>query len=114
MPDSSLTDVVNEVPVEAPVAVTSAVTSEEDNDLPGFDDFLSNYHPSKDVFDRAPSVEVAQDVLNPAPEASTFMASVKETVKVASETASTSSVPVLIEDEPETPSAAKVVEDYWF
>jgi hypothetical protein len=114
MPDSSPTDVANEVPVEAPVAVTSAVTSEEDNDLPGFDDFLSNYHPSKDVFDSAPSVEVAQDVLNPAPEASTFMASVKETVKVASETASTSSVPVLIEDEPETPSAAKVVEDYWF
>jgi len=69
--------------------------------------------------DATPSVDavsldnVAQDVLIPVPEASSFMASVKETVKVAAETASIS-VPVPSEDEPKTPAAAEVVEDFWF
>ena len=116
MLDSSTAEVVNEAPVDAPVAETSAVTIDEDNDLPGFDDFLSNYNPAQDA---TPSVDavsldnVAQDVLIPVPEASSFMASVKETVKVAAETASIS-VPVPSEDEPKTPAAAEVVEDFWF
>lgn len=113
--------VVLEETFEAPVADTSPANTDDDNDLPGFDDFLSNYSPAQDVFDAAPSVDaaisldnVAQDVFESASEVNSFMDSVKETVQVAAETASTSSVPVLIEDEPETPSAAKVVEDFWF
>jgi hypothetical protein len=111
---------VAEEPVEAPVADTSAVNTDDDNDLPGFDDFLSNYNPAKDVFDTAPLVDVsinldnfAQDVFEPALEATSFMASVKETVQVAAETASTS-IPVQSKDESETPATEEVVEDFWF
>lgn len=120
MPDSSTAVVVDEVPVEAPVADTPAINTDDDNDLPGFDDFLSNYNPAQDVFDATPSVDagisldnVAQDVLNPVLEASSFMASVKETVQVAAETASMS-IPVQSEDEAEAAAAAEVVEDFWF
>jgi hypothetical protein len=119
MLDSSSAVVVDEAPVEAPVADTPAINTEDD-DLPGFDDFLSNYNPAQDVFDATPSVDaalcldnVAQDVLNSIPEANSFMASVKETVQVAAETASTS-IPVQSKDETETPDAAEVVADFWF
>jgi hypothetical protein len=122
MLDSSpaVTAVDEETTVEAPVADTSPVNTDDDNDLPGFDDFLSNYSPAQDVFDVAPSVDadisldnVAQDVLNPIPESNSFMASVKETVQVAAEIASTS-IPVQSKDETETPTAEEVVEDFWF
>lgn len=106
--------------VDAPVAETSAVTIDEDNDLRGFDDFLSNYNPAQDVFDVTPAVDagisldnVAQDVFEMAPEANSFMASVKETVQVAAETVSTS-IPVQSKEETETTTAAEVVEDFWF
>ncbi|WP_020563030.1 DUF3150 domain-containing protein [Methylosarcina fibrata] len=120
--DSEMIDspsAVTTVDEEATVADTSAVDAEDDH-LPGFDDFLSNYNPVQDVFDVAPSVDagisldnVAQDVLNLIPESNSFMASVKETVQVAAEIASTS-IPVQSKDETETPVAEEVVEDFWF
>lgn len=107
--------------VEAPTADTSPVNTDDDNDLPGFDDFLSNYSPVQDVFDATPSVDagisldnVAQDVFESVPEVNNFMASVKETVRVVAETASSTSIPVQAKDESETPAAAEVVEDFWF
>lgn len=122
MLDSSLAVpavVMDEAPVEALVADTSAIDAEDD-DLPGFDDFLLNYNPAQDVFDVPPSIDAAisldnitQDVFDSIPEASSFMASVKETVQVAAEIASTS-IPVQSKDETETPVAAEVVEDFWF
>lgn len=106
--------------VEAPTADTPPVNTDDDNDLPGFDDFLSNYTPAQDVFDATPSVDtgisldnVAQDIFESVPEVNNFMASVKETVQVAAETASTS-IPVQAKDESETTAAAEVVEDFWF
>ena len=116
---SAVTAVDEETTVEAPVADTFPVNTEDD-DLPGFDDFLSSYNPAQDVFDVAPSVDagisldhVVQDVLNPIPESNDFMASVKETVQVTAETDSTS-IPVQSKEEAETPVAAEVVEDFWF
>lgn len=116
---SAVTAVDEETTVEASVTDTSPVNTEDD-DLPGFDEFLSSYNPAQDVFDVAPSVDagisldnVVQDVLNPIPESNNFMASVKETVQVAAEIASTS-IPVQSKNETETPAAAEVVEDFWF
>ncbi len=87
-----------------------------DDDLPGFDDFLANYNPARDLFDATPSVDagismgnVVQDVCEPVPEVSSFMDSVKETVHDAAEIAI--SIPVQSDEKPE-PLAS--VEDYWF
>jgi hypothetical protein len=106
--------------VQAPVADTSPVNTDDDNDLPGFDDFLTKYNSSQDVFDTASSVDtglsldnVAQDVFEPAPEVNSFMDSVKETVQVAAEIASTS-IPVQSKVETDSPATAEVVEDFWF
>ena len=84
----------------------------------------SRYGSAQDVFDATPSVDagisldnVAQDVLIPVLETSSFMASVKETVQVAAKTASMS-IPVQSEDDAEAEAAAaaaaEVVEDFWF
>jgi hypothetical protein len=106
--------------VEAPIADTTPVDTDDDNDLPGFDDFLSNYSPAQDVFEAVPSVDagisldnVAQDVFESAHEVNSFMDSVKETVQVAAEIASTS-IPVESKDETDSPATAEVVEDFWF
>lgn len=112
--------VVLEETVEVPIADTSPVNTDDDHDLPGFDDFLSNYNPAQDVFDATPSVDVgisldnvAQDVFESAPEANNFMDSVMETVRIVAEAASTS-IPVQSKEETETTTAAEVVEDFWF
>jgi len=117
---SAVTVVDEETTVEAPVVDTFPINTEDD-DLPGFDDFLSSYNPAQVIFDVVPSVEsgisldnAAQDVFESASEISSLMASVKETVQVAAEIASTS-IPVQSKNETKTPTAEEVaVEDFWF
>jgi hypothetical protein len=68
--------------------------ADDDDDIPGFDDFLSTFNPGHDVFDVAPAAvadvqvsTIPEDVFE-TPAAVGFMESVKETVNAAAQSAS--------------------------
>lgn len=68
--------------------------ADDDDDIPGFDDFLSTFNPGQDVFDVAPAAvadvqvsTIPEDVFE-TPAAVGFMESVKETVNAAAQSAS--------------------------
>ena len=113
---------------ESAISNKPEVPSESDeDDIPGFDDFMANYKPDQDVFDSTPSVPVAvqtdtiKEAIFETPEAKGFMESVKETVNTAAQSVST--VPVesakddLSDDTDESESeehVATVAGDFWF
>ena len=91
----SLPEIVVSTIEESALGEQSEAQSKSDNDdIPGFDDFVANYKPDQDVFDSALSVPVdvqidtAENVVK-TPEATGFMESIKETVNAAVQSVST-------------------------
>lgn len=98
----------------------------DDDDIPGFNDFMANYKPDQDVFDSAPVAPVTfqvdtvhADVFD-APEATGFMESIKETVNAAAQSVPTIPLESVKDelsndtDDFEPEERVAVAGDFWF
>lgn len=100
----------------------------DNDDIPGFDDFLSTFNPGQDVFDVAPAavadvqVGAIQEEAFETPVAAVFIESVKETVNAAAQSALATPAESVQDDrgvnddeaESEETVASSEVADFWF
>lgn len=111
---------------EQPEAQSENADADND-DIPGFEDFLSNFNPGQDVFDVDPDAladvqvsNIQEDVFE-TPVAAVFIESVKETVNAAAQSASAIPAESVQDDqgvnademESETVASTEVA-DFWF
>lgn len=100
----------------------------DNDDIPGFDDFLSTFNPGQDVFDIAPAavadvqVGTIQEEAFETPVAAVFIESVKETVNAAAQSALATPAESVQDDrgvnadeiEPKETVASAEAGDFWF